>query len=166
MWWRGWNSIARGLSWFWYKVSSKIANSITFAANNRLGWTTTEGIVQYRMWISFDICIWKKTQQPFEMINLLGCCGGSICPFGNRTRIWISHYHPAVRAEQACDWKMLQMRKPMLLLLFVALLLFRFETVQLLALLFQLPPRFTRLEPLADPCPIYSFATAGYWQSR
>jgi hypothetical protein len=36
-------------------------------------------------------------------------------------------------------------------LLFVLVaLLFRFETVQLLALLFQLPPRFTRLEPLAD----------------
>jgi hypothetical protein len=33
---------------------------------------------------------------------------------------------------------------------FVALLLLRFETVQLLALLLQLPPRFTRFDPLAD----------------
>jgi hypothetical protein len=36
----------------------------------------------------------------------------------------------------------------MLLLLLFGLLLFRFATRQLLALLFQLPPRFTRLDPL------------------
>ena len=35
----------------------------------------------------------------------------------------------------------------MLLLLFVGLLLFRYAARQLIALLFQLPPRFTRLEP-------------------
>jgi len=46
--------------------------------------------------------------------------------------------------------KILMQRKPILLFVLVALLLFRFETVQLLALLFQLPPRFTRSEPLAD----------------
>ena len=36
----------------------------------------------------------------------------------------------------------------MLLLRFDGVLLFRFATRQFLALLFQLPPRFTRLEPL------------------
>ena len=36
----------------------------------------------------------------------------------------------------------------MLLLLLFGLLLFRFATRQLLALLFQLPPRFTRFDPL------------------
>ncbi len=54
----------------------------------------------------------------------------------------------------------------MLLLLFVALLLFRFETVQLLALLLKLPPRFTRLEPLADPYPKDLFAAGGYRYSQ
>ena len=39
------------------------------------------------------------------------------------------------------------MRNPMLLLLLVGLLLLRFATRQLFALLFQLPPRFTRFEP-------------------
>lgn len=38
-------------------------------------------------------------------------------------------------------------RKPRLLLRLSGLLLFRFDTRQLTALLFQLPPRFTRLEP-------------------
>ena len=55
-----------------------------------------------------------------------------------------------MRAEQVLIKKILTQRKPILLLLLVALLLFRLETVQLLALLFQLPPRFTRLDPLAD----------------
>lgn len=41
----------------------------------------------------------------------------------------------------------LESRKPMLLLLLFGLLLLRFATRQLLALLFQLPPRLTRLEP-------------------
>ena len=39
------------------------------------------------------------------------------------------------------------MRNPMLLLLLNGLLLLRFATRQLFALLFQLPPRFTRFEP-------------------
>ena len=38
-------------------------------------------------------------------------------------------------------------RNPMLLFLFVGLLLLRFAVRQLIALLFQLPPRFTRFEP-------------------
>ena len=41
-------------------------------------------------------------------------------------------------------------RKPRLLLRFDGVLLFRFDTRQFLALLFQLPPRFTRLEPVMD----------------
>ena len=41
----------------------------------------------------------------------------------------------------------------MLLLLFVGLLLLRFAVRQLFALLFQLPPRFTRFEPCGqNPC--------------
>lgn len=40
-----------------------------------------------------------------------------------------------------------QRRSPKLLLLLSGLLLLRFDTRQFLALLFQLPPRFTRLEP-------------------
>jgi hypothetical protein len=43
----------------------------------------------------------------------------------------------------------------MLLLLFVGLLLLRFAVRQLFALLFQLPPRFTRFEP--DGCHPKSF---------
>ncbi len=39
-------------------------------------------------------------------------------------------------------------RKPRLLFVFEGVLLFRFATRQFLAELFQLPPRFTRLEPL------------------
>ena len=39
------------------------------------------------------------------------------------------------------------MRNPMLLFELVGLLLLRFATRQLFALLFQLPPRFTRFEP-------------------
>jgi len=53
----------------------------------------------------------------------------------------------------------------MLLLLLVALLLFRFETVQLLALLFQLPPRFTRLVPLYELHPKLTFVNNMYWQN-
>ena len=41
-------------------------------------------------------------------------------------------------------------RNPMLLFVFVGLLLLRFATRLLLALLFQLPPRYTRLVP--DDC--------------
>ena len=41
-------------------------------------------------------------------------------------------------------------RKPLLLLRLSGLLLLRFETRQFLALLFQLPPRSTRLEPPSD----------------
>ena len=44
--------------------------------------------------------------------------------------------------------RVLQTRKPLLLLLLFGLLLLRFATRQLLALLFQLPPRFTRFDPL------------------
>ena len=43
------------------------------------------------------------------------------------------------------------MRNPLLLLEFVGLLLLRFATRQLFALLFQLPPRFTRFEPEVAP---------------
>ena len=39
------------------------------------------------------------------------------------------------------------MRNPMLLFVLPGLLLLRFATRQLFALLFQLPPRFTRFEP-------------------
>lgn len=39
------------------------------------------------------------------------------------------------------------MRKPRLLLRFSGELLFQFDDSQLFALLFQLPPRFTRFEP-------------------
>ena len=42
-------------------------------------------------------------------------------------------------------------RKPRLLLRLFGLLLFRLDTVQLFALLFQEPPRLTRLEPEAEP---------------
>ena len=41
-------------------------------------------------------------------------------------------------------------RKPLLLFLLSGLLLSRFDERQLLASLFQLPPRFTRLDPLCD----------------
>lgn len=58
------------------------------------------------------------------------------------------------------------MRKPILLFVLVALLLLRFETVQLLALLFQLPPRFTRLEPLAGLYPKSIVSAQKNWQSR
>lgn len=44
-------------------------------------------------------------------------------------------------------------RKPKLLLLLSGELLLRLATRQLLALLFQLPPRFTRFEPDAGPRP-------------
>ncbi len=50
--------------------------------------------------------------------------------------------------------RVLQMRKPMLLLLLFGLSLFRFAARQLLALLFQLPPRFTRFDPLYYLYPI------------
>jgi len=49
----------------------------------------------------------------------------------------------------------------MLLLLLFGLLLLRFATRQLLALLFQLPPRFTRFDQLADPCPDILLQPAG-----
>ena len=42
----------------------------------------------------------------------------------------------------------LERRNPLLLFLLSGLLLLRFDTRQLSALLFQLPPRMTRLEPL------------------
>ena len=46
----------------------------------------------------------------------------------------------------------------MLLLALSGQLLFRLPTRQLLALLFQLPPRFTRLEPCGrNPCNIVDF---------
>lgn len=43
------------------------------------------------------------------------------------------------------------MRKPLLLFRLYGLLLFRFETVQLFALLFHEPPRMRRLEPSSHP---------------
>lgn len=54
----------------------------------------------------------------------------------------------------------------MLLLLLFGLLLFRFATRQLLALLFQLPPRFTRFDPLADFYPILLVKDDRCLQSR
>ena len=48
-------------------------------------------------------------------------------------------------------------RKPKLLLVFVGLLLLRLATRQLLALLFQLPPRITRLVPLIIIRLLYNF---------
>lgn len=52
----------------------------------------------------------------------------------------------------------------MLLLLFSGLFLFRFETRQLEALLFQLPPRMTRFEPMdeAQNLCLPQFFKAGY----
>lgn len=70
-----------------------------------------------------------------------------------------------MRTGQVLDLKILTQRKPILLFVLVALLLLRFETVQLLALLFQLPPRFTRLEPLADLYPKLNVPVKKYWQS-
>ena len=48
---------------------------------------------------------------------------------------------------------MLERRKPLLLFRLFGLLLFRFAERQFLALLFQLPPRFTRFDPDAAPSP-------------
>ncbi len=63
------------------------------------------------------------------------------------TLVWsVNQPNPALRV--------LQTRKPMLLLLLFGLLLFRLATRQLLALLFQLPPRFTRFDPLYYLYPI------------
>lgn len=47
-------------------------------------------------------------------------------------------------------------RKPRLLFLLSGLLLFRLPTVQLFALLFQLPPRLTRLEPDTAPYKVHT----------
>ena len=47
-------------------------------------------------------------------------------------------------------------RKPRLLFLLSGLLLFRLPTVQLFALLFQLPPRATRLVPDAPPYKVHT----------
>lgn len=58
----------------------------------------------------------------------------------------------------------LRMRKPMLLLLLSGLLLLRLATRQLLALLFQLPPRFTRLDPLTAFTHKYFASILHYWQ--
>ena len=46
-------------------------------------------------------------------------------------------------------------RSPRLLFLFDGVLLLRLEERQFFALLFQLPPRFTRFDPLHDLYPIY-----------
>ena len=69
-------------------------------------------------------------------------------------------------------------RKPMLLFRLSGVLLLRFDTRQFLALLFQLPPRFTRLEPptntalydivtVSAPCCLLSQQTntsIGFWR--
>ena len=47
-------------------------------------------------------------------------------------------------------------RKPIVSYLLSGLLLFRLPTVQLFALLFQLPPRLTRLEPDAAPYKVHT----------
>ena len=48
----------------------------------------------------------------------------------------------------------LERRKPLLLFRLSGLLLFRLAERQFLALLFQLPPRFTRFDPEAAPSPV------------
>lgn len=53
-------------------------------------------------------------------------------------------------------------RKPRLLFLFVGVLLLRFAERQLFALLFQLPPRFTRLDPEDGPRPVAPRAQPRY----
>lgn len=60
----------------------------------------------------------------------------------------ISRYLKSSLNEIILSLSVLRMRKPMLLLLLPGLLLLRLATRQLLALLFQLPPRFKRLDPL------------------
>ena len=57
----------------------------------------------------------------------------------------------AITVKNQISVSVFTIRKPMLLLLLLGLLLFRFATRQLLALLFQLPPRLMRLEPEAGP---------------
>lgn len=53
-------------------------------------------------------------------------------------------------------------RKPRLLFRLFGLLLFRLDTVQLEALLFQEPPRLTRLEPEAAPVFTFLFGLPFY----
>ncbi len=50
-----------------------------------------------------------------------------------------------------CSDTVLTRWKPLLLFSFDGLLLFRLDEVQLFALLFQLPPRFTRFDPEEKP---------------
>ena len=60
-------------------------------------------------------------------------------------------------SHNLCELKGRQARrKPRLLFLLSGLLLFRLPTVQLFALLFQLPPRLTRLVPDAAPYKIHT----------
>ena len=60
------------------------------------------------------------------------------------------------RSAGRAEWgpvpgKALERRKPLLLFSFEGLLLFRLDEVQLEALLFQPPPRFTRFDPEEEP---------------
>lgn len=66
--------------------------------------------------------------------------------FAGRGRSWMGQ-----RWSLPCV--VLTRRKPRLLFSLPGELLLRFATRQLLALLFQLPPRFTRFEPDAGPLP-------------
>lgn len=50
-----------------------------------------------------------------------------------------------------CSDMVLTRRKPLLLFSFDGVLLFRLDEVQLSALLFQVPPRFTRFDPEEEP---------------
>jgi hypothetical protein len=60
-----------------------------------------------------------------------------------RTGNLVSGGHPAIPMSYGTNTR----RKPMLLLRLSGLLLLRFADRQLMALLFQLPPRNTRFEP-------------------
>ena len=64
-----------------------------------------------------------------------------------------------------CSDTVLTRRKPLLLFSFDGLLLFRLDEVQLSALLFQLPPRFTRFDPEEEPLGSVPYAKVPY-QSR
>jgi len=58
-----------------------------------------------------------------------------------------------IRKQTKSSLCVLERRNPMLLFLLSGVLLLRFAVRQFLALLFQLPPRLTRFEPLSDAYP-------------
>jgi len=90
----------------------------------------------------------KRPPGAFDGASALATCPGRACVFAgpdtwsgsDRTAAGSElRSHPGAVSELRTQWN------PMLLL--PGLLLFRFETRQLFALLFQLPPRFKRFEP-------------------